>query len=110
MNKILTLEEIESGWGKGFSANEKVTFEVQDVPENLRPLIPYALLWGISDDWFREDALKRTPSNLKENLKWVVGEFDDQLDAWLAGAEAACLSPSNAYIAFSAMRMGVDFI
>jgi hypothetical protein len=47
---------------------------------------------------------------LRMNLKWVVVKFDDQLDSWLAGPMAQSASPTDAYIAFSAMRMAADFI
>ncbi|MEH6461361.1 hypothetical protein [Chitinimonas sp. JJ19] len=109
-NKILVLSEIEDMWGSSVVALPRVLFDLNDVPEDLHVLAPYAIFWGISDDWAREDILKRTPDRLKINLKWVVSKFDDQLDAWLAGEEASRSDPSDAYIAFSAMRMGADFI
>ena len=88
----------------------KASFSWTDVPAELRQLIPYAVIWGLSDDWARQDLMKRTPAALKRNLKWVVQQFDNQLDAWLAGPEAAGPTHSKAYIAFSAMRMGADFV
>ncbi len=47
---------------------------------------------------------------LKENLKWVIQHFDDDMDDWLAGREAFETNPSDAYIAFSSLRMAADFI
>jgi hypothetical protein len=108
--KLLTRREIEVAWGETIEVTPKASFESGDVPQELRALIPYAVFWGVSDDWIREDVLKRTPVQLKKNLKWAVAKFDDPLDAWLAGPEASSSDPTDAYVAFSAMRMGADFI
>lgn len=110
LRRVLTQDEIETAWGASVMKCPRTYFEWEEVPEEVRQLIPYAVFWGASDDWAREDILRNTPEVLKQNLKWVVKKFDDQLDAWLAGPEASNPSPSNAYIAFSAMRMGADFI
>lgn len=109
-DKVLTHAEIEAVMGPATTANPRVIFKWTDVPEKLRELIPYAVFWGASDDWAREEILRRTPVPLKMNLKFVVEKFDDQLDDWLAGPEASNPDPTDAYIAFSAMRMGADFV
>ena len=41
-------------------------------------------------------------------LKSSLAKYDDLLDEWLAGPEASGPAFSVEYIAFSAMRMGVD--
>ena len=109
-NKILSKEEIKTEYGLDFDENQKVHFEVKDVPEKLHVLVPYAEYWGVIDDWAREELIQQTPDKLKDNLKWVITQFDDELDDWLAGEEASEPEPSDAYLAFSSMRMGVDFI
>ncbi|MFC0349334.1 hypothetical protein [Undibacterium danionis] len=109
-NDILTFEEIKLLLGQDESFKSKVSFAVEDVPEGLRVLIPYAEVWGLSDDWTRENFLTCTPALLKQNLKNIVVRFDNQLDDWLAGEEALSSEPTDAYIAFSAMRMSADFI
>ncbi|WP_146056853.1 hypothetical protein [Chromobacterium alticapitis] len=110
VNKILVMDEVERAWGSSLVSISRVAFDLNDVPSDLHILAPYATFWGVADDWAREDVLKRTPERLKNNFKWVVSSFDDQLDAWLAGPEASRSDPTDAYIAFSAMRMGADFI
>lgn len=108
--KVLTLDELEATWGASVLRVPRSVFALSDVPENLLLLVPYALLWGASDDWTREDVLKGTPELLQRNLKRVVSAFDDSLDDWLAGPEASSSEPSDAYVAFSAMRMSADFV
>ena len=88
---------------------QKVNFKLEDVPVSLRSLVPYAEIWGVADDWEREGLVQKTPENIRENLKFIISSFEDELDCWLAGDEAVC-DPSDAYIAFSALRMAVDFI
>lgn len=79
-----------------------------DTPSSLQELVHYALLWGVSDDGYRADLVERAPPETRANLKWLVTEREDQLDAWLAGAEAEGPTFTDAYIAFSAMRMASD--
>lgn len=110
LNEILTPDEIASAWGPQVVALPNVSFSSNDVPEGLHVLTPYAEIWGVSDDLVREGILKRTPKPLKENLKRVVELFDDQLDFWLSGPEASSTNPSDAYVAFSAMRMAADYV
>jgi hypothetical protein len=108
--RVLTQTEVETAFGSTAGPIPKASFDPGDVPVDLRQLIPYAVFWGISDDWTREDLLRHTPEPLKNNLKWVMQRFDDQLDAWLAGPDASRDNPSDAYVAFSAMRMGADSV
>jgi hypothetical protein len=110
IDRILTALEIEAVWGRAVATTPRTNFESRDVPKEVEELIPYAIFWGISDDLMRERVLKDTPQILRVNLKWAIAKFDDQLDNWLAGPEAQNASPTGAYIAFSAMRMGADFI
>src|SRR5690554_888770 len=108
--KFLTREELEDICREFSDAIQKVSFKNSDVPGSLHPLVPYAEIWGISDDWAREELVEKTPEPIKENLRWAIAQFDDELDAWLAGPEASEAYPSDAYIAFSSLRMAVDFI
>lgn len=85
-----------------------ITLNPMRVPEELRPLIPLAEKFGISDDLAREDLFANTEDRELAALKKTLAEHDDQLDEWLAGPEADGPDFSDEYIAFSAMRMGVD--
>jgi len=80
------------------------------VPEKLWPLIPCAEIWGITDDLIREDFVNKATAKARSELKKVVAEYAKELDDWLAGPEALAKNPSKEYIAFTAMRMAVDFM
>ncbi len=97
-------------YGDFASASGNVVFDESDVPENLEGLIPYAKFWGLSDDWAREQLATKAPEHVKAELKLLIARYDDALDEWLAGDEAASANPSDAYVAFSAMRMCADFM
>lgn len=83
-------------------------FSESDVPEAVRALIPFARYLGDADDWARERIVARLSKNTKSTLKDALRMFDDDLDAWLAGNESYGPTFSDAYIAFSAMRMAID--
>ena len=96
-----------------YSPHEKppeLRLNAEGVPEPLRPLIPIAEKWGISDDILRHDFVqKAAPGDLAE-LKRLVAANDDLLDAWLAGPEADGPVLSQEYLAFTHMRMAADGI
>ncbi|MCR9294964.1 MAG: hypothetical protein NXI32_19785 [bacterium] len=81
-----------------------------DIPDALYPLIPYARFWGISDDWQREQLAIKAPDCVRESFKRLIEQNDDVLDDWLSGEEALSAQPTDAYVAFSAMRMCADFM
>jgi hypothetical protein len=89
--------------------NTPIELNPDRVPPELRPLIPFAQAWGISDDFERELAVERASPDQVAELKATVAIFDDHLDTWLAGDDAAGPHYSNEYIAFSAMRMAADY-
>ncbi|MBE7440592.1 MAG: hypothetical protein HS115_19270 [Spirochaetales bacterium] len=107
---LLSEERITQIWGEGAALFPRATFALRDVPEALLVLKPYASFWGITDDTMRIKILRATPEALKRNLKSVVSHFDNELDAWLAGPQANREDPSDAYVAFSAMRMSADYL
>lgn len=106
----LSHEELQEFYSELQFTSVAVRFEREFVPEELRALILYAEFWGLEDDWARQDLVLRAPEEIRLDLKRVLEMYDDELDEWLAGPEAMSASPSNAYIAFSAMRMAADFI
>ena len=108
-NSLLSEKEMRDAYGAFFDKSPGAHFEPDDVPEELRPLMAYAKFWGISDDWQREDLVQNAPTPIKVNLKTIMRLWEDALDVWLAGSDAANPNPSDAYIAFSAMRMAADF-
>ena len=109
MNTESTLAMNEK-YGDFASAGGNVVFDESGVPENLDGLIPYAKFWGLADDWTREQLAKKAPDHVKAELKQLIARYDDALDEWLAGDGAASAKPSDAYVAFSAMRMCADLM
>jgi hypothetical protein len=78
------------------------------VPEPLRPLIPLAEQFGISDDLIRQDVVAKTPPAELAAMRTAVEVLSDAFDEWLAGAEANGPELSEEYIAFSCLRMAAD--
>lgn len=80
------------------------------VPRELQPLLHYAATWGaISEEAQRNEVLAAMPTDVLKNLRWVVGQFDDVLTAWLTGTEAESSSPTLEYVAFSDLHMAYDY-
>ncbi len=73
-------------------------------------MIPLAERYGISDDLERETLLMQSTEAERRHLKEAVRDQDAELDLWLAGPAASGPNYSPEYIAFSAMRMGADFV
>ena len=107
MNKI---DAIRDEYMEFLSESSTVDFDSNDVPKNLRDLIPYASFWGLADDLEREQLAEKAPEHLKKSLQKLIADNDDALDDWLAGEEASSPNPSDAYVAFSAMRMAADYM
>jgi hypothetical protein len=81
----------------------------RDVPEEFQDVIPYAELWGVGDDGTRDNLVDRAPATVLENLVHVVVPLGDRLDPWLAGPEASGPSYTDAYVAFSCLRMAAEY-
>ena len=107
-DKLLSSEGLREAWPNRPTWVGGVHFEHRDVPPAVQALIPYAEIWGISDDWLRDRVLAATPAKLVEHLKEVVASYDDDLDEWLAGPESFRTPLTDAYVAFSSMRIGTD--
>lgn len=109
-NELLTVRELRDRYQLLEFEAHVPRLDPLRVPEQLRYLIPYAQIWGVADDTLRSVMLTRASYESRADLKRVVYAADDLLDDWLAGPEADEASPSNEYIAFSAMRMAADSV
>lgn len=107
---ILSLEKLLSEIGIDELDSDEFAIIYNQTPAPLRNIAHYAFIWGVGDDIERSALIERAPERIRKNLKWVVNQHDDDLDAWLAGPEATCANPTKAYLAFSNMRMGSDEI
>ena len=106
--EVLPAGEMRRKYGLYAENRPVIKLDPNRVPEQLRKLIPLAEKFGISDDLIREDFFAKTPNGELRKLKRTLAQYDDLLDEWLAGPEADGPVFSDEYIAFSAMRMGVD--
>ena len=87
-----------------------VKFDIGDVPQKVREFAPYAEVWGNNSEDIRYEVLLATPDSLKAHLREVllVPEVQDRFDAWLAGPEADRRPISEAYLAFTCLRMSAQ--
>lgn len=107
---LLSSEEMKQKYGVFYESKGLVEINPENVPSNLRLLIPYAELWGISDDCYREQKIAESPHVALDDLVFAIKNHENLLDDWLAGDEADLDSPSDEYVCFSAMRMAADLI
>lgn len=93
-----------------FFERRTIPLDTNKVPPAFRLLIPYAELWGIGDDIYRDELVKNAPPTAKADLLALGGEFDAPLDSWLAGPDADSRPLSEEYLAFTHMRMAFDYL
>ena len=106
---VLNTEQMRENYGEFYESANKLSLDRENIPSELWVLIPYAEIWGVSDDLDREEFVGKAPRDAIDDLSIAIEQFEDKLDEWLAGDEADSESPSNEYVAFSAMRMAADF-
>ncbi|MFT4557771.1 MAG: hypothetical protein ACI92S_003144 [Planctomycetaceae bacterium] len=82
--------------------------DAERVPPEFRRLIPLAEKYGVSDDGYRSEMLESLDDEERNELATFLAEYDDALDAWLAGPEADNSTPTNEYITFSCLRIAAD--
>ena len=83
-----TFKKMRLEYGPFLASVPQQKLNPKKVPADLVPYIPYAALWGISDDCYREEFVNRVPESAKRDLVETVRLIDRQLDKWLAGKEA----------------------
>ena len=106
--EVLSAGEMRAKYGLYAENRPSILLRPENVPESLRPLIPLAEMFEISDDLIRQDLVQKTGAIELHKLRRRVSEFDDLLDEWLAGPAANGPKFSDEYIAFTCMRMAAD--
>jgi hypothetical protein len=106
--EVLPAGEMRAKYGLIAENRPAISLDPERVPAPLRELIPLAERFGVPDDLIREDVFAKTPKRELAALKRTLAAHNDLLDEWLAGPEADGPEFSDEYVAFSAMRMGVD--
>jgi hypothetical protein len=84
MMHLMTYDELVRGWDASIPENYTL-FSIDEVPAELRPLIPYAQVFGISDDGYRWDLHGRVPRTLALHVQEAVVQHDDALRAFFEG-------------------------
>lgn len=106
--EVATGIELAEKYNLSLQNNNPLFLRKEDVPFGLQSLIPYAEFWGISDDMLRYEFVQSVPNELLVELQEAISQFEDELDEWLAGPESLRSSFSDAYVAFTCMRMAAD--
>lgn len=106
--EVLSAGEARRKYGLSAENRPAITLDPKRVPKPLRVLIPFAEKFGIADDLIREDVFGKTTKAELAKLTRTLAKYDNLLNEWLAGPESDEPVLSDEYIAFSAMRMGVD--
>ena len=107
IDTVLGVDRLEAELGVKIDSDELDEI-LAGTPADLTPIAHYAAIWGISDDGYRAQFIETADKSERQNLKSILDKYDDALDEWLAGPEASGPEFSEAYIAFSCMRMASD--
>jgi hypothetical protein len=67
--------------GSATAASQRLN--VNNVPEDLRPLVPLAERWGIGDDVDRNAAVDRATPAERAELERAIAPADARITAWL---------------------------
>lgn len=107
----LLADKLHERYGDFFRDNID-PLDPEQVPAILRGLIPYAQLWGVGDDYERDQLVDSAPSQARQDLLDIFStqSFVRAVDQWLAGPEADGPKYSRAYIAFSNLRIAFDYL
>jgi hypothetical protein len=106
--EVLPTGEMRRKYGLHAENRPLIKLAPERVPEPLWVLSPLAEKFGIFDDLIREPFFAKTPKSELVKLKRTLAEYGHLLNEWRAGPEADGPKFSKEYIAFSAMRMGID--
>lgn len=104
----MTYDELAQGWDASIP-EANLPFLVSDVPSNLQALIPYAQIFGVTDDGYRSDLLRRTPRHVALHVRAAVLAHEDALSAWLVQVEAN-KTFTEASDVFTALLMAADSV
>lgn len=110
MEFVMTPESLEAECVRLLFNPPLAQFSIDDVPKALRKFVPYAQIWGHNSEDIRFDIVQETPPSLKRHVYSVIMEPDvqDRFDDWLAGPAVDCWPLSEAYLAFTCLRMSAD--
>jgi hypothetical protein len=76
-----SMSDDTSQQGSGTAESQKLN--VNNVPEDLRHLVPFAERWGIGDDVDRNAAVDRATPAERAELERAIAPSDARITAWL---------------------------
>jgi hypothetical protein len=86
-----------------------IKLDKANVPQALHGLIPVAEIWGINDDFDREDKLgQATEDELRTLISSIDNVSDEDLYGWLEGPESFSPIPSEEYVSFTCLTMAIE--
>lgn len=80
------------------------------VPSDCHKYISLAEKYGIADDGYRIDVLDCLCEGEKQELREFIRSCPPSLNDWLCGDEAKSKTPSDEYVAFTALVMAADYV
>lgn len=88
---------------------EIIHLNPDNVPNEVKPLIPFAEIWGISDDLIREDFVAKADLRDLQNLISFMQNIEfEPIDKWLTSPEMIRHSYSAEYIAITCLIMAAE--
>jgi hypothetical protein len=81
--EIATASELKEKYNLTAENRPSINIPPENVPENLRDLIPMAEKWGIGDDVIRDDFEEKTTDEEKEEFKGKLKGRTADINTWL---------------------------
>lgn len=101
--------ELRKKYGLSLKKWRKQQLNSANVPDELRPLIPLAEFWGITDDIVRAELLEKVSENDVLHLRQTLKPFIKILELWLCDKRrAATWYKTDEYAAFSCLTNAAD--
>ncbi|MCA0455094.1 MAG: hypothetical protein LCI00_14060 [Chloroflexi bacterium] len=100
--------ELKEAFGLTAENRPTINLNPENIPDRLRMLIPYAEVWGITDDLIRADVIDKASPEALQDLILTIGKYQDAVNEWLAGSEAYQDKQIQEYYVFSALLMAFD--
>ena len=72
--------------------------DINEVPEHLRDLVPFAYKWGIGDDIARSDFEESSSDEEKEELRRALSGRTEQVSEWLDSFAENSVHPGHSRI------------
>ena len=106
IGEIAPAHVLQEKYGLYAENRPDIKLNPENVPEDLRILIPHAEKWGIGDDIIRNDFIEKTKDGEKQELHDALYEPYERITAWLDSFGNNAMSDEAA--AFMYMQLALD--